>query len=518
MHEPRVERPLTPDDYVDVLAETGMGMVCILGPEGTIEFFDAACERATGLTAADVLGRDARETVIPPEEAAAFGEFLAQLGSAPSSSPQIGHWVTADGDRRLIAWSNRPILGDEGELTALLTVGIDLTERERAAAELRALHAQLRRRLGEQAALRRVATLVAAGAEPSHVFAAVAAEAAAVASADASAVVRYDAEGNGVVVGRHGGDPSSFPVGATIPVDPDSALGRVLATGVAARVEPDDASDTVLARAMRASGYRAAEAAPISIGGGPWGAIVVVGSDVDALPNEPHAALAPFADLLALAITSADAHEQLLESRSRLVAAADDERRRVERDLHDGAQQRLVTLAVQLAAARRAMGEENDRVAALLESAEAEARGALDELRDLARGLHPPVLSDHGLARALEGLARRAPLAATIEHVPETRFPPTVEVAAYYVVAEALTNVAKHADAEHVTVAVRVSDGRLVVTVADDGRGGANPGSGTGLRGLADRVEALRGTLEITSSPSSGTLVRAELPLPLPGG
>jgi PAS domain S-box-containing protein len=508
--------PLTPDDYVDVLAQTGMGMVCILDPTGKIMLFDAACERATGFAAADVVGRDARETVIPPDEAAAFGDFMAQLADAPSPSPQIGHWMTAAGDRRLIAWSNRPLFGEDGESMGLLTVGIDLTERERASAELRALHAELRRRLAEQAALRRVATLVAAEADPAHVFTVVAEEAAAVAGADASAVVRYDAEGNAEVVGRHGGDPSSFPVGATIPVDPDSALGRVLKTGEAARAEPDEASETPLARAMRASGYRSAEAAPIWLGGGPWGAIVVVGRDVDALPDEPHSALAPFADLLALALASADARERLLESRARLVEAADGERRRVERDLHDGAQQRLVTLALQLRAARRAAAGAgaDERLDGLLETAEAEARGALEDLRDLARGLHPAVLSEHGLAAALRALAQRAPLPVAVDHVSDLRFPPTVEVAAYYVVAEALTNVAKHAGAKHVTVAARPSDGRLVVTVADDGRGGANPGGGTGLCGLADRVEALRGTLEITSTPA-GTVLRAELPIPL---
>ena len=240
---------------------------------------------------------------------------------------------------------------------------------------------------------------------------------------------------------------------------------------------------------------------------------MVVGRDAAALPEEPARALAPFADLLSLAVAGADAREQLLESRARLVKAADEERRRLERDLHDGAQQRLVTLAVMLSLARRELPEGAARSAELIDSAEREAREALAELRDLARGLHPPVLTERGLGPALEALARRAPLPVTVQAAPQERFAMTLEVAAYYVVAESLTNVAKHADASRAAVALRVEGGRLVVTVADDGRGGANPRGGTGLRGLTDRVEALRGTLDITSAAASGTVVRAELPL-----
>jgi signal transduction histidine kinase len=193
------------------------------------------------------------------------------------------------------------------------------------------------------------------------------------------------------------------------------------------------------------------------------------------------------------------------------VAAADEERRRLERNLHDGAQQRLVTLALKLGLARNATDDRTREE--LLAAAEVDVREAIDELRALARGLHPPVLSERGLAAALSALARRAPLPVTIEHVPEERFPATLEVAVYYVVAEALTNVAKHAQASEAGVAVRREDQRLVVTVRDDGRGGANPRGGTGLEGLIDRVEALRGTFDITSGYASGTTLRAEFPL-----
>ncbi|HEY3184351.1 MAG TPA: PAS domain S-box protein [Gaiellaceae bacterium] len=503
---PPVDAPLAPDAYVDVLARTGMGMVCVLGADGRIVLFDEACERATGFAADEVVGRDARETVIPPEEAEAFGVFIEQLADEPSPSPQVGHWLTRDGDRLVIAWSNRPIVDADGSVSGLLTVGIDLTERDRAAAELRALHAELRRRLEEQAALRRVATLVAGEAAAEVVFDAVAAEVARVAGADASAVVRYAADATATVVGRFGGDLVVFPVGSAIPVAPGSALGRVLATGEAARAADTDA-DSAIAAAMRRQGFTSSVAAPIAA---PWGAIVVAAREE--LVEDVERRLAAFADLLALAIASADAREQLLDSRARLAAAADEERRRIERDLHDGAQQRLVTLALKLNLAQRRAGKDR-HLLALLGEAEADAREALGELRQIARGLQPPVLAELGLGPALTALARRAPLPVSVEHAPEERFPATLEVAVYYVAAEALTNVAKHAAATRASLSVRRERARLVVTVADDGRGGADPGSGTGLRGLTDRVEALRGTLDVTSTPTAGTTLRAEFPL-----
>jgi PAS domain S-box-containing protein len=503
---PALDAPLAPDAYVDVLARTGMGMVCILGTDGRIVLFDEACERATGFAAEEVVGRDARETVIPPEEAEAFGVFIEQLAGAPSPSPQVGHWLTRAGERLVIAWSNRPIVDQRGSVSGLLTVGIDLTERERASAELRALHAELRRRLEEQAALRRVATLVAGEAAADLVFDAVAGEVARVAGADASAVVRYAPDATATVVGRFGGDPAVFPVGSAIPITPGSALGRVFATGEPARADDTD-SGSAIAQEMRRQGYTASAATPI---GASWGAIVVAARGE--LVEDVDRRLAAFADLLVLAIASTDAREQLLDSRARLVTAADEERRRIERDLHDGAQQRLVTLALKLSLAQKRAGDDG-RLLALLGEAEADAREALGELRQIARGLHPPVLAELGLGPALNALARRAPLPVSVDHTPEERFPPTLEGAVYYVAAEALTNVAKHAEATRASLSVRRDGARLVMTVADDGRGGANPGAGTGLRGLTDRVEALRGTLDLTSTPAAGTTLRAEFPL-----
>jgi PAS domain S-box-containing protein len=205
--------------------------------------------------------------------------------------------------------------------------------------------------------------------------------------------------------------------------------------------------------------------------------------------------------------------DELAASRARIVTAGDVERRRLERNLHDGAQQRLVALALAL---RLAVGKlESDPAAArtMLAGAGEELALALDELRELARGLHPAILSDRGLRAAVDMLAGRAPVAVEIAEVPDERLPEPVEAAAYYLIAEALTNVAKYAHASTVRVRVAAADGRVVVEVADDGIGGADPTAGSGLRGLADRVAALGGTLAVESAAGAGTVLRAQIPV-----
>ncbi len=510
--------PLSPEEYVDVLARTGLGLVCKLDRSGRILTFDDACERATGFTAAEVIGRDAREVVIPPDERDAFDVFLEQFAEVTVSSPQIGHWLTKDGERLKIAWSNRPIADEDGNVGALLTVGLDLTERDRSAAKVRALRSELECRLeeleilaAEQAALRRVATLVAGEADADLLFDAVAVETGRLEFVRTAAVVRYGDNGSATVVGRWScaADEELFPVGSVVPLGDDTAAGIVHRTGKAARV--DAYGEGAMATRMREAGYVSAAAAPVLVAGKPWGSVIVASGADEPLGEDLEGRLAPFAALLALAVASAHAREQISASRARLVAAADEERRRLERDLHDGAQQRLVTLVLNIGVARRKVAD--DAVGELLAAAERDAREAIAELRLLATGLHPPILSESGLAPALTALARRTPLEVEVVHVPDQRFHQTIEVAVYYVVAEALTNVVKHAQATKVRLGARREKHALVVSVEDDGRGGANPEAGTGLTGLIDRVEALRGTLSITSSGSSGTLLRAEFPL-----
>jgi signal transduction histidine kinase len=205
--------------------------------------------------------------------------------------------------------------------------------------------------------------------------------------------------------------------------------------------------------------------------------------------------------------------QELRASRARIVESADGARRRIERDLHDGAQQQLVALALVLQTARRQLDRDPDQARALLDDARGALDDALRDLRELARGIHPAVLSDRGLGFALEALAGRATVPVEIAQAPDERLPDAVEAVAYFVVAEALTNVARYAQADQAVVAVARENGRVVVRVSDDGVGGADPSGGSGLRGLGDRVAALDGTLDVESPPGGGTTVHAVIPL-----
>jgi len=507
--------------YIDALAETGVGMVCVLDRSGRIVVFDEGCERSTGFRASDVVGRDALDVVIPPDEADAFRRFLEDVWETGHSSPQVGHWLTRDGDRRLISWSNRPIVSPDGRVDQLFTVGIDLTERERANAELQAVHEELARRLyefeqlaEEQSRLRKVALLVAGEAPPAVIFDAVAGEIARLLGVEAATVVRYENDETALVVGRFGSvDSPGFATGSRIELRDDSAVSRVFRTGVPARVERYDDLDGGVSQRMRAQGYRTAAAAPVTVAGRLWGAVVVVAVDADALsPDATERRLAAFAQIVSLALASADAREQLLASRKRLVQVADEERRRLERDLHDGAQQRLVTLAQRLYLAQKYLSGDTDAATEQLDICVVEVREAIDDLRRLAQGLHPPVLREAGLRPALWALAGRSHVPVTLGDFEDDRYPAEIEVAAYFLVSEALANVAKHAGAESARIDVKRAGSCLVVQITDDGRGGANPARGSGISGLVDRVEAVGGSLAITST-NAGTTLRAEFPV-----
>src|SRR5919109_1371504 len=452
-------------------------LVCVLDREGRILVFNDACERATGYARDEVLGGDARNFVIPEEEADAFGEVLAHIWRTGHPSPQVGHWRTKDGGRRLIAWSNRPVLGDDGTPQYLVTAGLALTGRAGAVEEGRAFEGDVRAKLAEvgrlaqeQRALRRVATLVASEATPERVFTAVSEEAARVLGVSASAVFRYEGDDTATVVGRYDRDETgAFRVGDRIQADENTAIGRARDTGAPARIDDYFALDTETARTMIQIGYRSTVAAPIFVAGMPWGAVAV--ASPDSLPPDNEARLFAFPEPVSLAVASAQAREDLRASRARLVKAGDEQREKLERNLHDAAQ---------------------------------ELDKALAELREIARGLHPGALTDHGLMRALEALASRLPVEVEID-VPDDRLPQHVEATAYYIVSEALTNVAKHAQASCAKVEIKLEPDALRFEISDDGRGGADPATGTGILGLRDRAEAAGGTLFVVSPPGRGT-------------
>jgi signal transduction histidine kinase len=277
------------------------------------------------------------------------------------------------------------------------------------------------------------------------------------------------------------------------------------------------ASGPIWISAIRAWGLRSSVGAPIGVEGRLWG-VIVVGSTSEAfLPADIEARLAGFAELVATAIASADAQAALTASRARIVAAADTSRRRIERDLHDGAQQRLVSLALQLRSGAQASPRPGaDALAAQMDLVADGLIGVLDELREIARGLHPAILAEGGLRPALKTLARRSAVPVRLEIGVDGWLPEPIELAAYYVVAEALTNAAKHASATVIDVHVQDGGGVLHVRVQDDGRGGADPTRGTGLIGLTDRVEALGGRISLHSPPGAGTTMQVTLPLTAP--
>jgi signal transduction histidine kinase len=364
----------------------------------------------------------------------------------------------------------------------------------------------------EQAALRRVATLVASAPEPKDVFHAVAEEAGRLLGARTAVTVRFEDEG-GVVVGLwDDGEGISFDVGTLVPYsDPDVPV--YVASQHGGRI--DDYTDVPgeAARMTRAAGYLSSVVASIVAGGRTWGALFVFSPRPRHFGPDAEQRLADFTELVALALESAEAYEQLRASRTRIVEAGIAERRSLERNLHDGAQQRLVTLSLQLGLAQQRLREDPSAAASLLAQANDGLKLALEELRELARGLHPAILTDRGLEAAFQALAGRAPFPVEVTGVPPERLNEAVEAALYYVVAECLTNAAKHAEASVARVDMSTTDDTAVVEIRDDGRGGADLAGGSGLRGLADRVEALGGRIDVTSPPGAGTVVRVELPL-----
>jgi signal transduction histidine kinase len=369
----------------------------------------------------------------------------------------------------------------------------------------------VRRLLDEQAALRRVATLVARGTDRSELFAAVSEEVGRLFGAEVANLVRFDDEGGEIVGGwsRDGGLEAQ--VGYRLVASRHTVAGRIRASRSPERRDTMDGL-TKEQVTLRRIGLRAAIGAPVVLDGALWGA-VLAGSTSEPFPPGDEHRLGAFGELVGQALANAEAREQLAASRKRLVEAASTERRRLERNLHDGAQQRLVGLSLTLRLAERLVDRDPAAARDALERAGSELAEALAELRELARGLHPAVLTDHGLEPALDALAARAPLPVDVRVRLEERAPEVVEAAIYYLVGEALTNVARYAGATTARVEVRAQeDGTVLAEVADDGAGGADPAAGTGLRGLADRVEALGGRLTIDSPPGAGTTLRAELP------
>ncbi|WP_234880180.1 sensor histidine kinase [Mycolicibacterium litorale] len=392
-------------------------------------------------------------------------------------------------------------------------------------ARLRASEAEQRRREAEvaaslagalaeqQSALRRVATLVARGVAPAEVYPAAVAELSRGLGIHNAVLLRYTPGGATVVVGSRDerGNPMMLQ-GEHLSLEGDNVAALIRREGRPARIDClDDAAGSTAER-VRRLGLRSAVGAPIIVDGRVWGAVIVGSALCEPLPAGTEQRIGDFADLVATAIANAETRAELTASRARIVTAADQARRQFERDLHDGAQQRVVSLGLQLRGVQASVPPDqpalNDQISQVISGLTEIA----EILRELSRGIHPAILSRGGLGPAIKALGRRSPVPVTLDLDVHARLPQHVEVAAYYVVAEALTNAAKHAHASQVTVSAADTGDELQLTITDDGIGGAAVGGGSGLIGLKDRVEAVGGRLDICSRSGCGTTLVARIP------
>ncbi|MCW2626775.1 GAF domain-containing protein [Mycobacterium sp.] len=369
----------------------------------------------------------------------------------------------------------------------------------------------------EQTALRRVATLVARGTPPSEVFAAVANEMARCLHAANVTVSSFDDETVTIVAvaALAPGIQHAPLVGIRRTLaDGDNIAARVSQTGRPARVEGLEFQNApgLVAAWLRKTGLRSTVAVPIIVDGGVWGMAALGSLRPEPMPPDTEASMSDFADFVGTAITNAATRAELIASRARIVAAADEGRRRLERDLHDGAQQRLVALGVQTRLAEAAVPPEMQALKEQLSDLVSGLTGVSSDLQEISRGIHPAILSKGGLGPALKALARRSTVPVELVLGIDQRLPDSAEVAAYYVVAETLTNVAKHAKASVANVSVDTEGASLHLSIRDDGIGGADTTKGSGLVGLFDRVEALGGTMAIASHIGAGTSLQVSIP------
>jgi signal transduction histidine kinase len=391
------------------------------------------------------------------------------------------------------------------DFTELLATAIENAESREALGRLAA----------EQAALRRVATLVAQGVQPTEVFAAVSEEVGRLFGSNAG-VSRFESEGSAMVVVGVGKNLDEDVVGRRWELDDSMPATSVYRTGRSARVEAMKSSSLSgpYAEAVQRLGLVSIVASPIVVERRRWGVITVASTD-QPLPPGVEERLEKFTELVATAIANADSRSELSASSRRIVAASDEARRRIERDLHDGTQQRLISLGMAVRAAEADVPPGNSDLSDRLSQIATGLADAFADLQELSRGIHPAVLSRGGLGPALRTLSRRSTIPVQLDVTTNARLPEPIEVAAYYVASEALANATKHAQASCIEVSLATRSGRLLLSIRDDGVGGADPARGSGLVGLTDRIQALGGSVRISSRPGNGTHITAELPAEL---
>jgi signal transduction histidine kinase len=483
------------------------GTATVAGATGNHPFQPGTNWPLDGPTAASMVRRTGRPARVEDyaEVPGVLGEvalragFRAGVGAPIVVDGRLWGSVCACADQRM------PLPPDAeshlNQFTALVATAISNTQ----------AHADLRRLADERAALQRLATMVAHCADPQVVFDGVCEETGRVLGACSVNLVRFIPDGFSLTVAGWSPCDEHVPAGTRLPLDGESVNVLVRDIGAPARMDSYADASGALAEVIRRVGLRSEVGAPVLVEGSVWGALIAGTSSQDPLPPGTEGRLARFADLIATAVSHAATREELFASRARIVEAADEQRRQVVRDLHDGAQQRLVHTLIILKLTLETLRRESSTATSAVEEAIEEAQAAMRELRELSHGILPADLTHGGLRAGLNALASRASVPVALE-VPSERFAASVEATAYFLVAEALTNVSKHAQASQAWVTITVEDGALRVEVRDDGIGGASA-TGSGMVGMQDRVTALEGRLRIVSPPGRGTVVVATLPL-----
>jgi PAS domain S-box-containing protein len=507
--------PAGAEAHTRTILDAALDCVISIDEKGLITYFNPAAETTFRYRSDEVMGRPLADLVVPPSlrEAHAAG-FKAHLETGEARV--LGRRLELTGMR-----------SDHSEFPVELTVTRidgpgapsftayirDIGDRVAGEQELRAAHRRIEVVAAEQMALRQVATLVAEGAPPGNVFEAVCEQAGLLFGATRVNLAHFTSEAINLTVAGWSLHGTHIPTGTRLPLDGNSINGLVHRTGRSGRVDTYEGVEGEIAALLRSLGIRSDVGAPVVVDGRVWGALIAGSDGSVQFPEDAEARLAHFTELVAAAISNAETQDALSRSRTRIVTSADETRRRIERDLHDGTQQRLVALALELRAAQTGVPPELEQLNSELTQIVDRLGAVQEELRAITHGIHPAILAEGGLGPALRTLARRSGVTVELEVRVEGRLPEAVEVAAYYVVSEALTNAAKYAAAATVQVKVEAADDVLSASVRDDGQGGADPERGSGLLGLKDRVEALGGTFALQSPLGGGTSLQIEIPL-----
>jgi PAS domain S-box-containing protein len=486
-------------DELDRIFTLSSDLITVADFDGHFTRVNPAAEQILGYTEEELVARPYLDLVHPDDRERTVAEAAA-ISRGKATMSFENRFVRKDGSYKVLEWTTTPVIEDG----LMYAVARDVTERRQAEAELERL-------ADEQAALRRVATLVVRGVPAAEIFSAVAEELERLFEAQATIIARRGPDGMMTIVASSGSARDNMPTGSRLTLESDMVFARVIRTGRSARVDDYSHASGFLGQVTQQTAIRCTVAVPIIVEGSLWGAMGA-GTERRQFPPDTEQRMAAFTELVGTSISNIQARSDLAASRARIVAAADEERRRVVRDLHDGAQQRLVHTIITLKLAHRALQPNRERGSELVSEALEQAERANVELRELAHGILPDVLTRGGLPAAVDGLASRMPVPVEVT-VAVDRLPTPVEATAYFIVAEALTNVAKHARATAATVRAHVEDGILELEVRDDGVGGALP-DGSGLVGLADRLAVLDGQLRVDSPIGGGTLVTADIPLP----